>query len=61
MAWSNRTPGEFTILTRGTRGTVAVGHLPGGGKKGTVESVRCGYTIERIIEIPSYREAWNFR
>jgi hypothetical protein len=60
MQWSNRTSTDFTILSRGVRGTAAVPHDPAGRKK-IVETARCGYTVDRVIEIPSHRETRNFR
>ena len=54
MTWSNRGADYFQIRERGVRGTVPANH-----ERGT--TVRCGYTVERVIMIPSYREDWNFR
>jgi len=42
------------IVQRGSRGTVPMSHQPG-------EIVRVGYTVERVIELPSFRDDFNFR
>ncbi|MEN8151231.1 MAG: prepilin-type N-terminal cleavage/methylation domain-containing protein [Planctomycetota bacterium] len=52
--YSNFGPEGFRLIQRGVRGTVPLSHEEG-------EIVRAGYTVERVIELPSFRDDFNFR
>jgi len=54
MSYSNVGEDGFRVIRRGVRGTVAMSHKEG-------EFVRAGYTVERVVELPSFRDDFNFR
>jgi len=54
MSYANVGSEGFRVVQRGARGTVPMSHKEG-------EIVRAGYTVERVIELPSFRDDFNFR